>query len=314
MLLIASEGQGANKIEPVLTYEYKDQPQTYDARVPGHRDHQPADPDLQRLLAAPVPGVHHRLGLLLRRARRGRASCRASWWPKTASARPTGRPARTAFGGQINASSNGDLPGDIYRLIGGVVLRKKGEAPLYAGYIASAFLLPKGSNNNRVVAAGLRGPDRARPAKRRASSWWARGPAWCTRPAPAFAPAAADRPDPAGERQLHAGLPGRPARVCDGNGRQLRQLCGHDPLAAGYSRPLPLPAFRRMAGAQGHHARAARHRGGDLRDREQQAGQRPGTGGEPAGAVYLQPAVRDDHLRPTARPRRCTTPRSFRGR
>jgi hypothetical protein len=58
------------------------------------------------------------------------------------------------FGGQINAHYNGDMPGDIYRLMGGVVLRRKGEAPAYAGYIASSFLLPRGENNNRIVAPG----------------------------------------------------------------------------------------------------------------------------------------------------------------
>ena len=69
---------------------------------------------------------------------------RAPYWPTSPN----------SFGGQINASSNGDLPGDIYRLIGGVVLRQQGQAPLYAGYLSSAFLLPKGTNNNRVIAAG----------------------------------------------------------------------------------------------------------------------------------------------------------------
>jgi hypothetical protein len=59
-----------------------------------------------------------------------------------------------SFGGQINASVNGDMPGDIYRLLGGVVLRQAGTAPAYAGYISSAFLLPLGVNNNRIVAPG----------------------------------------------------------------------------------------------------------------------------------------------------------------
>lgn len=69
---------------------------------------------------------------------------RAPYWPTSPN----------SFGGQINASNNGDLPGDIYRLIGGVVLRRKGEAPAYAGYLSSGFILPKGSNNNRVIAPG----------------------------------------------------------------------------------------------------------------------------------------------------------------
>jgi hypothetical protein len=59
-----------------------------------------------------------------------------------------------SFGGQINAHTNGDMPGDIYRLMGGVVVRKSGEAPLYAGYVASSFLMPRGENNNRVIAPG----------------------------------------------------------------------------------------------------------------------------------------------------------------
>jgi hypothetical protein len=59
-----------------------------------------------------------------------------------------------SFGGQINASPNGDMPGDIYRLLGGLVMHKVGQAPLYAGYIASAFILPEGSNNNRIIEPG----------------------------------------------------------------------------------------------------------------------------------------------------------------
>ncbi|MGD0953138.1 MAG: hypothetical protein ABR985_12225 [Methanotrichaceae archaeon] len=37
------------------------------------------------------------------------------------------------FGGQYGASNNGDLSGDIYRLLGGVVLRLEGRPPEYAG-------------------------------------------------------------------------------------------------------------------------------------------------------------------------------------
>jgi hypothetical protein len=58
------------------------------------------------------------------------------------------------FGGQIGASNNGDAPGAIYRLIGGVVIRNRGQAPMYAGYMANAFTLPAGSRNNRVIAPG----------------------------------------------------------------------------------------------------------------------------------------------------------------
>jgi hypothetical protein len=74
----------------------------------------------------------------------GEDGLRAPYWPTSPN----------SFGGQINASPNGDQPGDIYRLLGGVVMRKAGQAPLYAGYMASAFILPKGTNNNRVIAPG----------------------------------------------------------------------------------------------------------------------------------------------------------------
>jgi hypothetical protein len=65
-------------------------------------------------------------------------------------------------GGQIGASNNGDIAGEIYRLVGGVVLRKKGEAPAYAGYISSCSILPAGAKNNRIITPGqedLLGPD-----------------------------------------------------------------------------------------------------------------------------------------------------------
>ena len=65
----------------------------------------------------------------------GESTVRAPYWPTSPN----------AFGGQIGASANGDQPGDIYRLFGGVVRRKpKASAPQYAGYIASAFILPGG--------------------------------------------------------------------------------------------------------------------------------------------------------------------------
>jgi hypothetical protein len=74
----------------------------------------------------------------------GESNVRAPYWPTSPN----------AFGSQIGASPNGDAPGDIYRLLGGVVLRRQGQTPMYAGYISSAFVMPKGSNNNRVIAAG----------------------------------------------------------------------------------------------------------------------------------------------------------------
>jgi hypothetical protein len=153
VLLIASEGQAANKIEPVLTYDEKDRSRPYDTRLQaigttnlrletsnGYSPH--LFPEyitdwMYYYAGAPRPGFMSRFLV----AENG---TRAPYWPTSPN----------SFGGQINASSNGDMPGDIYRLIGGVAVRRKGHTPLYAGYLASAFLLHKGTGNNRVIAPG----------------------------------------------------------------------------------------------------------------------------------------------------------------
>ncbi|HYB20907.1 MAG TPA: hypothetical protein VEH09_08250, partial [Thermodesulfobacteriota bacterium] len=153
VLLIASEGQGANKIEPVLTYEFKDRNEPYDPRL------QPIGATNARIMtsnglsphlypeyitdrayyyaAAPRPGFPSRFLI-------GEDGVRAPYWPTSA----------TNFGGQIGASNNGDQPGDIYRLLGGVVLLRHNQQPLYTGYMASAFILPRGTKNNRIIAPG----------------------------------------------------------------------------------------------------------------------------------------------------------------
>jgi Zn-dependent metalloprotease len=166
VLLIGAEGQGANKIEPVLTYQMQGDTSAWDTRLDGvgttnlriktsngYSPHLFPEyiTDLEYYYgAAPRPGFMGRFIV-------GESITRAPYWPVSPN----------SFGSQIGASPNGDAPGDIYRLIGGVVLRRVGQAPMYAGYISSAFLLPKGSNNNRIVAAGaedLYGPlgDKAR--------------------------------------------------------------------------------------------------------------------------------------------------------
>jgi Zn-dependent metalloprotease len=166
VLLIGAEGQAANKIEPVLTYQMQGDTSAWDTRLDGvgttnlriktsngYSPHLFPEyiTDVEYYYgAAPRPGFMGRFIV-------GESVTRAPYWPVSPN----------SFGGQIGASPNGDAPGDIYRLLGGVVLRRVGQSPLYAGYIASAFLLPKGSNNNRIVAAGaedLNGPlgDKAR--------------------------------------------------------------------------------------------------------------------------------------------------------
>jgi hypothetical protein len=86
---------------------------------------------------APRPGFMSRFLV-------GEDGLKAPYWPVSPN----------SFGGQINASSNGDLPGTIYRLVGGVAVFNAGQAPSYAGYLASSFIMAAKSNNNRVIAAG----------------------------------------------------------------------------------------------------------------------------------------------------------------
>jgi hypothetical protein len=152
-LLIASEGQGTNKIEPVLTYEDKTKNEPYNTSMSGVgstnlkiRTSNGLSPHMfpeyitewnYFYAAAPRPGFMSRFIV-------GDNAIRSPYWPTSPN----------SFGGQIGASANGDLPGDIYRLIGGIVMMKKGEAPRYAGYLSSGFLLTKGTNNNRIIAAG----------------------------------------------------------------------------------------------------------------------------------------------------------------
>lgn len=153
VLLIAPEGVGANKIEPVLTYQMQGDASAWDTSLNGVgisnlriRTSNGYSPhlypeyitDLEYYYgAAPRPGFMGRFIV-------GESNIRAPYW----SLSPNG------FGGQIGASPNGDTLGDIYRLIGGVVIRRAGQPPMYSGYIASAFMLPAGTNNNRVIAAG----------------------------------------------------------------------------------------------------------------------------------------------------------------
>jgi len=165
-LLIASEEQSANKIVPVLTYEEKDSNATYDQSLQdiGRSNIQiktsnDLSPDMfpeyitdmaYYYASAPRPGFMSRFIV-------GQGNVFAPYW----SISPNN------FGGQYGASNNGDMPGDIYRLLGCVVLKPRNSTPEYAGYQASAFILPNGSNNNRIIAPGdedLPSPD-GKPAR-----------------------------------------------------------------------------------------------------------------------------------------------------
>jgi hypothetical protein len=153
VLLVSSDGQGADKIIPTMTYDLKVNPSRSDANLNGigitnlqlktsngyspHMFPEFITDWAYYYGAAARPGFVSRFVV-------GETSIRAPYWPLSPN----------TFGGQINASGNGDMVGDIYRLLGGVVLRQAGAAPAYAGYIASAFMLPQGTNNNRVIAPG----------------------------------------------------------------------------------------------------------------------------------------------------------------
>ncbi len=160
VLLIATEGQSANKIEPTLTWAARENPAPYDSKIQGiglsnvriqtsngYSPHLFPEyiTDRQYFYAsAPRPGFMGRFII-------SEDGVRAPYW----SVSPQ------SFGGQIGASPNGDSPGEIYRLLGGVVLCNQGQAPRYAGYMANAITLPGGTRNNRVIAPGsedLQGP------------------------------------------------------------------------------------------------------------------------------------------------------------
>lgn len=153
VLLIASEYQGSNKIEPVLTYAVNGSNTPYDPNWQGigrtniqtkTSNNLSADmfpeyiTDLQYYYgSAAQPGFNARFII-------GDDYTRAPYWPTS----------NNNFGGEYGASNNGDLPGTIYRLLGGVVLRNQGKAPAYAGYEATADILANRTNNNRIIAAG----------------------------------------------------------------------------------------------------------------------------------------------------------------
>jgi hypothetical protein len=152
ILLIASDGGGANKIEPVLTWSPRGE-DNWDGSTGGigvtnlmFRTSNGLSPHLfpeyitdreYFYASAARPGFMPRFLV-------GESTVRAPYWSTSPN----------YFGGQIAASSNGDLVGDLYRLIGGVAKRDVGQPPVYAGYLATASLLPKGTKNNRVVAPG----------------------------------------------------------------------------------------------------------------------------------------------------------------
>lgn len=154
VLLIASDGNGSNKDGPVLTYRFMNSTAPYDSGLQsiGRSNLQIKTSnglspemfpeyitDMQYFYgSAPRPGFNSRFIV-------STDNIRAPYWPTSPN----------SFGGEIGASANGDLPGDIYRFLGGVVVKNKNQTQaMYAGYQANGFILPKGSNHNRVIGPG----------------------------------------------------------------------------------------------------------------------------------------------------------------
>ena len=153
MLEIASENQGANKIEPVIIYRKQGEDPAWDTRLNAigatNLSFATSNGYSPHLYPEYLTARQYYYGSAARPGFMGRFVVadngnRAPYWATSPN----------SFGGQIAASGNGDQPGDIYRFMGGAVVLNGQEAPAYAGYLASGFILPAGSSNNRVAAAG----------------------------------------------------------------------------------------------------------------------------------------------------------------
>ena len=153
LLLMASENQGANKIEPVLIYEDANTSPAWNSTLDDigttnlytqtsnglspHMFPEYVTAKQYYYAAAARPGFMARFLV-------ADSVMRAPYWATSPN----------DFGGQAGSSYNGDQPGDLYRFFGGVVKQDVGSAPTYAGYLSSGAILPKGSNNNRIVEPG----------------------------------------------------------------------------------------------------------------------------------------------------------------
>ena len=61
------------------------------------------------------------------------------------------------YGGQINASPNGDLPGDLYRVMAGLVVKDRASGKnYYDSYVATIVASAPGTHGNAVTAPGER--------------------------------------------------------------------------------------------------------------------------------------------------------------
>ena len=238
VLLIAAEGQGANKIEPVLIYQMQGASSSWDTTLNGvgtsnlriktsngYSPHLYPEyiTDIEYYYAAaPRPGFMGRFIV-------GDSIVRAPYWPVSPN----------SFGGQIGASANGDVPGDIYRLH-----RRNRAAAGRAGADVRRVHLqrvpaPEGDQQQPRCGGGLRGSQRT--ARREGPLLPGRLPA---RHRPGGRQhVQAGGPDRSAAARLHhvrADLPGRPPAVGQRHRRQVRVVRGSRP-----SWPLDVPGVYR---------------------------------------------------------------------
>ena len=173
VLLIASEGQGANKIIPTLTYEWKDNPQGFDPKLNpigatnlqlktsnGYSPHLFPEYITEwsyYYAGAPRPGFMSRFLV----AENG---TRAPYWPTSPN----------SFGGQVNASYNGDLPGDIYRFDRRSRTAASQRIPGLRRLPGQRIPAAERDQQQSCDRSRIRGTRRPPPDRSRASSWLAR--------------------------------------------------------------------------------------------------------------------------------------------
>ncbi|MBS1169459.1 MAG: hypothetical protein H6R01_377 [Burkholderiaceae bacterium] len=154
VLLMASENQGYNKIEPVLISENKAAPaEKWDGKLDDvgttNLMLQTSNGLSPHMFPEYITAKQYYYGAAARPGFMARflvadSTTRAPYWPTSPN----------DFGMQAGSSHNGDQPGDLYRFLGGIVRQEAGMPPDYAGYMSSGAILPQGTNNNRVIAPG----------------------------------------------------------------------------------------------------------------------------------------------------------------
>lgn len=143
VMFIAAVPDGSNGIDGILTAQFED---GAEAKTETENDIHPYDfPEkIKKHAYFYFSGI--RPGIMARTliADPG-ALFKDSYWATN--------PAFNAFGNQFNAGEDDDLPQDMYRFMGGFVVRdRENNKTDYGIYSSIAIIIPKGSNGNRVVA------------------------------------------------------------------------------------------------------------------------------------------------------------------